>query len=110
MKSLVAAIAVATLGLSLAACGSTASTPSAAPTKAPAKVSKPSKSDFTDTVMAMAWNQQSKSDQVSACAGWRIAPDLILQAFENGAGAETMAELDEDEVKSFFDTTCADLA
>lgn len=108
MKTLVSALAVAVVGVTLSACGAT-TTPAApapvkvAPVKAPTKVVTKS---YTETIMELAWAQQDKSAQQSACAGWRVAPGVVLGAFEDGAGAEAMASIDEDEVVDFFNSTC----
>lgn len=103
MKTITASIAIATLGLSLAACSSTAS-----PAKDTVKHSESVKQDsYTTTLMQIAWNAQSGSDQRTACVGWNVAPEIVYQGFVEGAGPETMATLSEKDVKAFLNKVCA---
>lgn len=97
MKTITASLAIATLGLSLAACSSTAS---------PAKDTVKTDS-YTTTLMQIAWNAQSSSDQRTACVGWNVAPEIVYQGFVEGAGPETMATLSEKDVKAFLNKVCA---
>lgn len=103
MKTITASLAIATLGLSLAACSSTAS-----PAKDTFKQSESAKQDsYTTSLMTIVWAQQSASQQETDCVGWKAAPEIMYEAFVQGAGAETMATLSEKDVKAFLNKVCA---
>lgn len=95
-KQLALAGVIATVGLSVAACGSNSiSTP-------PVK----SSSSYTTKIMDIAWSQQDAKTKRDACTVWRIDPSVAMDAFAAGAGSTAMDSLDVDDIRSFLNDAC----